>query len=129
MDRIDIQCEIASVPYEKLKSIQPGESSATIRERVVKARKVQQIRFAGTGIYCNAQMSPKQVRQYCVLDAQCDKLLEASMTKLGLSARAYDRILKVARTIADVAGAKDIAIPHLMEALSYRSIDRPDWVG
>lgn len=129
LDRIDIQCEIASVPYEKLKSIQPGESSATIRERVVKARKVQQTRFAGTGIYCNAQMSPKQVRQYCVLDAQCDKLLEASMTKLGLSARAYDRILKVARTIADVAGAKDIAIPHLMEALSYRSIDRPDWVG
>ena len=129
LDRIDIQCEIASVPYDKLKDIRPGEASAAIRERVVRARKIQQERFAGTGIYCNAQMTPKQVRQYCTLNPQCDKLLETSMNKLGLSARAYDRILKVARTIADVDGAPAIAVPHLMEALSYRSIDRPDWVG
>lgn len=134
LDRIDIQCDIQPVPYTLLKEEQPSESSAAIRERVMRARAVQQLRFAAynqtakTPIHCNAQMTPKLVRTYCPLDEQSDKLLAYSMEKLGLSARAYDRILKVARTIADLAGAENIATNHLMEAISYRNIDREDWL-
>lgn len=134
LDRIDIQCDIQPVPYTLLKEEQPSESSATIRERVMRARAVQQLRFAAynqtakTPIHCNAQMTPKLVRTYCPLDEQSDKLLAYSMEKLGLSARAYDRILKVARTIADLADAENIASNHLMEAISYRNIDREDWL-
>ena len=134
LDRIDIQCDIQPVPYTLLKEEQPSESSAAIRERVMRARAVQQLRFAAynqtakTPIHCNAQMTPKLVRTYCPLDDQSDKLLAYSMEKLGLSARAYDRILKVARTIADLAGAENIAANHLMEAISYRNIDREDWL-
>ena len=134
LDRIDIQCDIQPVPYTLLKEEQPSESSATIRERVMHARAVQQLRFAAYNqtaknpIHCNAQMTPKLVRTYCPLDEQGDKLLAYSMEKLGLSARAYDRILKVARTIADLAGAENIAANHLLEAISYRTIDREDWL-
>ena len=134
LDRIDIQCDIQPVPYTLLKEEQPSESSAAIRERVMHARAVQQLRFAAYNqtaknpIHCNAQMTPKLVRTYCPLDEQSDKLLAYSMEKLGLSARAYDRILKVARTIADLAGAENIAANHLMEAISYRNIDREDWL-
>ena len=134
LDRIDIQCDIQPVPYTLLKEEQPSESSATIRERVMHARAVQQLRFAAYNqtaknlIHCNAQMTPKLVRTYCPLDEQGDKLLAYSMEKLGLSARAYDRILKVARTIADLADAENIAANHLMEAISYRNIDREDWL-
>ena len=134
LDRIDIQCDIQPVPYTLLKEEQPSESSATIRERVMRARAVQQLRFAAYNqtaknpIHCNAQMTPKLVRTYCPLDDQSDKLLAYSMEKLGLSARAYDRILKVARTIADLAGAENIAANHLLEAISYRNIDREDWL-
>ena len=134
LDRIDIQCDIQPVPYTLLKEEQPSESSAAIRERVMRARAVQQLRFAAYNqtaknpIHCNAQMTPKLVRTYCPLDDQSDKLLAYSMEKLGLSARAYDRILKVARTIADLAGAENIAANHLMEAISYRNIDREDWL-
>jgi len=133
LDRIDIQCDIQPVPYSTLKDANPSESSVTIRERVMRARSVQQQRFATynqttkSPIHCNAQMPPRLVREYCKLDAQCDKLLAYSMDKLGLSARAYDRILKVARTIADLAGAENIMAPHLMEAISYRNLDRNDW--
>ncbi|MBQ0136446.1 MAG: YifB family Mg chelatase-like AAA ATPase [Bacteroidales bacterium] len=140
LDRIDIQCSISAVPYDKLKDMQPGESSAAIRERVLKARVIQQERFqaeqttpypmregTGMGLFCNAQMTPKQVRQYCQLDEQSDKLLQLSMEKMGLSARAYDRILKVARTIADLAGSENIQAPHLMEAISYRQLDKDNW--
>ena len=133
LDRIDIQCDIQPVPYSMLKDAKPSESSAAIRERVIQARAIQQQRFAlynqkaKTPIHCNAQMTPKLVRTYCILDAQGDKLLAYSMEKLGLSARAYDRILKVARTIADLAGATDIGATHLMEAISYRNLDRSDW--
>lgn len=130
LDRIDIQCEIAAVPYEKLRDKQPGESSATIRSRVLQARQKQQKRLAGSGIYCNAQMSSRQVRQYCNIDEAGDKLLHQTMTRLGLSARAYDRILKVARTIADLdETATNITPQHLMEAISYRSLDRATWAG
>lgn len=134
LDRIDIQCDIQPVPYTLLKEEQPSESSATIRERVMRARAVQQLRFAAYNqtaknpIHCNAQMTPKLVRTYCPLDDQSDKLLAYSMEKLGLSARAYDRILKVARTISDLAGAENIAANHLLEAISYRNIDREDWL-
>jgi magnesium chelatase family protein len=94
---------------------------------VVKARNIQQQRFAGTPIHCNAQMSAKQVRKYCRIDEAGDKLLRNAMDKFGLSARAYDRILKVARTIADLDGANDITSVHLMEAISYRQLDRDTW--
>lgn len=129
LDRIDIQCEIAAVPYQELKDKTAGESSAAIRERVVRARVIQQQRFAGTGIFCNAQMTPKQVRQYCPLDDKCDQILSFAMSKLGLSARAYDRILKVSRTIADLAGSESILPHHVQEAISYRSLDRDTWGG
>lgn len=124
LDRIDIQVPIQAVSYDQLKSMQPGESSADIRTRVVKARQRQAMRFAGTAIHCNAQMTSKQVHQYCALDAKCDQQLENAMKTLGLSARAYDRILKVARTIADLSGSESIQLPHIMEAISYRQLDR-----
>ena len=130
LDRIDIQCDIEAVPYEQLRDTQPGESSAVMRERVLKARAIQNERFKHSKlVHCNAMMNAKMVRQYCVLDDECDKLLEISMTKLGLSARAYDRILKVARTIADIEGAHDIQKNHLLEAISYRSLDRSTWAS
>ncbi len=130
LDRIDIQCEIEAVPYEELKNTQPGESSAVMRERVLKARAIQNERFKHSRlVHCNAMMNARMVRQYCALDAESDKLLEYTMTKLGLSARAYDRILKVARTIADIEGSQDIQKQHLLEAISYRSLDRSNWAG
>ena len=134
LDRIDIQCDIQAVPYSTLKDAQPGESSAAMRTRVIKARTIQQYRFAEYNataqkpIHCNAQMTPKMVREYCVLDAAGDKLLSYAMDKMGLSARAYDRILKVARTIADLDGSEAIQVVHISEAISYRSLDREDWV-
>lgn len=135
LDRIDIQCDIQAVPYSTLKDSKPGESSATMRERVIKAREIQQERFAEYNatsrkqIHCNAQMTPKLVREYCVLDAAGDKLLSYAMDKMGLSARAYDRILKVARTIADLSGSETIQVVHISEAIGYRSLDREDWIG
>ena len=130
LDRIDIQCEIEAVPYDQLKDTQPGESSAVMRERVLKARAIQTQRFKHSRlVHCNAMMTSKMVRQYCVLDEEGDKLLEFTMNKLGLSARAYDRILKVARTIADIEGSENIQKQHLLEAISYRSLDRSTWAG
>jgi len=125
LDRIDIQCEIEAVPYDQLRDTTPGESSAVMRERVLHARAIQQQRFAdSTLVHCNAQMNAKMVRQYCVLDADCDKILQIAMEKMGLSARAYDRIIKVARTIADLEGSESIQRNHILEAISYRSMDR-----
>lgn len=129
LDRIDIQCEIQAVSYDQLRTLQPGESSASIRARVVEARRIQQERFAGTAVHCNAQMTPQMLRQYCPIDSEGDSLLSYSMNRLGLSARAYDRILKVARTIADLAQADQISAQHLLEAISYRSLDRSTWAG
>jgi magnesium chelatase family protein len=118
------------VPYEQLRDTQPGESSAVMRERVLKAREIQNERFKHSKlVHCNAMMNAKMVREYCALDAECDKLLEFSMNRLGLSARAYDRILKVARTIADIEGVADIQKKHLLEAISYRSLDRSSYLG
>lgn len=127
LDRIDIQVPIQAVPYSELRKREGGEPSAAIRERVVRARKIQQARFQGTGIHCNAQMTSKMLNRYCVIDEAGDRLLQQALTKLGLSARAYDRIRKVARTIADLAGEPNILPLHLMEAISYRSLDREDY--
>lgn len=129
LDRIDIQCDIQPVPYSLLKETQPSESSATMRERVIKARNIQKQRFANynathSPIHCNAQMSPKLVREYCKLSDECDRLLAFAMEKMGFSARAYDRILKVARTIADLAQSTDILPAHLLEAINYRTLDK-----
>ena len=128
LDRIDIQVEITPVPFEALSKSTPSESSATIRERVVRARQIQEQRFANEpGIHCNAQMTPRLLQQYAALDEQGKSLLETAMDKLNLSARAYDRILKVARTIADLDNSPTIQAMHLAEAIGYRSLDRESW--
>ena len=130
LDRIDIQIEIVPVPFEKISESAPGESSASIRERVIKARKVQEERYKDTpGIYCNAQMTSSLLHKYAQPDTQGLNLLRAAMTKLNLSARAYDRILKVSRTIADLEGSEKILPAHLAEAISYRNLDRENWAG
>ena len=128
LDRIDIQVEIVPVPFEKLADQQPGETSAAIRERVIRARQIQLNRYANySGIYCNAQMNSQLLRLYAQTDSACLTLLKTAMQRLSLSARAYDRILKVARTIADLEGAEQIAPHHLSEAIQYRNLDRENW--
>lgn len=128
LDRIDIQCEIVPVPFERMSEPTPGESSAAIRERVIRARKLQEARFDGTsGVYCNAQMTSRQLQLYAQPDEAGLQLLKAAMVRLNLSARAYDRILKVSRTIADLEGSERIQPHHLAEAISYRQLDRGDW--
>ncbi|MDT3367869.1 MAG: YifB family Mg chelatase-like AAA ATPase [Bacteroidota bacterium] len=128
LDRIDIQIEIVPVPFEKISIQTPSEPSAHVRERVIKARAIQEERFkADPGIYCNAQMETKQLHQYAIPDAAGMQLLKQAMTRLSLSARAYDRILKVSRTIADLDGAEKIETPHLAEAIHYRNLDREGW--
>lgn len=128
LDRIDIQVEVIPVPFSELAVKQPGESSADIRERVMDARRIQMERYKDSpGIHCNAQMNSKLFRQYCVLDQECSEMMRLAMDRLGLSARAYDRVLKVARTIADLAHAESIAAEHLAEALTFRSLDRDSW--
>lgn len=130
LDRIDIQCEIVPVPFEKISDTQPGESSASIRERVIRARKIQELRYADeSNIHSNAQMSSRLLNRYARPDAQGLALLKNAMERLNLSARAYDRILKVARTIADLEGSEKIRSYHLAEAISYRNLDRENWAG
>ncbi len=129
LDRIDIHLEVVPVPFDKIsgESVK-AESSAKIRERVSRARKIQMKRFKGVkGIYCNAQMSSKELRQYCKLDEASRQLLKTAIIKLGLSARAYDRILKVSRTIADLEKSALIKSYHVAEAIQYRSLDRESW--
>ena len=124
LDRIDLHVEAPSLTIEELRQSRPGESSAVIRARVEAARLRQRSRFAGTRTTANARMTHAQIRQHCVIDAALGRLLQQAMEQLHLSARAYDRILKVARTIADLAGADAMAAPHLLEAIQYRSLDR-----
>lgn len=128
LDRIDLHIETFPLSYEELAAKKPGEKSATVRERVVKARMIQVQRFADVpGIHCNAQMTAKMIQKYCDLDDQCGMLLKNAMERLGLSARARDRILKVSRTIADLAESEKIQPDHLAEAIQYRSLDRDNW--
>lgn len=128
MDRIDMQVEIMPVPFEELHSASEGEKSADIRKRVIAARQRQTDRFASEpGVHCNAQMGPRQMARYARLSPECAGILRDAMTKLDLSARAYDRIIRVARTIADLDNAADISPVHLREAISYRNLDRSSW--
>lgn len=128
MDRIDIHIEVVPVTHEELASTKPVEKSEEIRKRVIKARAIQNKRFAEyERIHCNAQMSRKQVEQYCRISVEGEELLKTAMERLGLSARAYDRILKVARTIADLEESPEIEIEHLSEAINFRSLDRDNW--
>ncbi len=130
LDRIDLHVEVTPVNFAELSSDRLSEKSEQIRGRVILAREVQEKRFNGqNGLHSNAQMSPKMVREICTINAAGQNLLKKAMEKLGLSARAYDRILKVARTIADLAGSDDIKLEHLAEAIHYRSLDRESWTG
>src|SRR5437660_765299 len=129
MDRIDIHIDVPAVNYKELRGNSMPEDSASIRERVLRAREVQLNRFAAAGerIYSNAQMGPRQIRTYCELSSDCERLLERAMQQQGLSARAHDRILKLARTIADLDGAAEIQSKHIAEGIQYRTLDRSYW--
>lgn len=130
LDRIDIHIEVTPVPFEKLSDAPKGESSSVIRNRVMAARDIQFHRFAEfSGIHYNAQMGSRQLEKYCKLEEQAKNLLKQAMEKLNLSARAYDRILKVSRTIADLSAAENIQSSHIAEAIQYRSLDREGWLG
>ena len=130
LDRIDLQIEVIPVPFEKMSDARPGEPSAVIRQRVMNARRIQEERYAGiNGVYCNAQMSSRLLAEYARPDERGLALLKTAMNRLNLSARAYDRILKVARTIADLEGSEHVQSHHLAEAIGYRNLDREDWAG
>jgi magnesium chelatase family protein len=127
MDRIDLHIEVPAVPYQELAAKHEGTSSTVMREQVLRARDSQRHRFGGDGHRLNGRMTSRQLRRHCVLDTACQGLLKTAMEELGLSARAHDRILRVARTIADIEGAEKIESPHLTEAIGYRSLDRKLW--
>ena len=128
LDRIDIQIETRPVDFDSLSDRRPSESSAAIRERVIKAREIQLRRFAPyPGIHCNAQMTPRLMKQFAYVEGDAMKILRQAMIQRDLSARAYDRILKVARTIADLDGSEQISLKHISEAINYRNLDRSSW--
>ncbi len=128
LDRIDLHIEVSEVKFRDISAEQTGENSATIRNRVVAARKRQQARFANKrSVTCNARMGSKELKAFCAIDESTKELLKFAMADLNLSARAYDRILKVARTIADLAGAETVGAEHVSEAIQYRSLDRQLW--
>jgi magnesium chelatase family protein len=128
MDRIDIQVDVPAVPYKDLAGGRAAESSETIRQRVITARNTQLRRFFDERIYSNSQMGPRHIRKFCVINPECERIMENAVTKLGFSARAYDRILRVARTIADLEGGEDLEPKHLAEAVQYRTLDRNLWL-
>ncbi len=130
LDRIDLHVEVVPVSFDEMTAQRKSDTSGIIRERVVKARQIQSERFSGQdNVYCNAMMASNQVKDVCVITDAGIKLLKTAMERLGLSARAYDRILKVSRTIADLSGSGDIKVEHLAEAIQYRSLDREGWAG
>lgn len=130
LDRIDLHVEVTPVAFSELSSTQTFEKSESIRERVISAREIQSVRYKDSdGVYANAQMSSKQLKEICGISTAGQQLLKAAMEKLNLSARAYDRILKVSRTIADLAACETIQPEHLAEAIQYRSLDREGWGG
>ena len=127
-DHIDIHCEIQAVPFAELSQMQPGEPSAAIRERVIAARRIQEERFKNfKGIHCNAQMTERMLHEFAEPDAASLDMLRMAMERLKRSARAYSRILKVARTIADLEGSEKVQFQHIAEAIGYRNLDRGDW--
>ena len=127
LDRIDIHVEVQSVDYDSLSSDRPAESSESIKERVNKARKIQLERYKNESIYCNSELSAELIKKYCKLNDECKSLLKNSFEKLGFSARAHDRVIKLARTIADLDNSTDIQKKHIAEAIQYRSLDRKFW--
>ena len=127
LDRIDIHVEVAPVEYNELSDNNEGEKSRDIKKRVDKARAIQQKRFAGTGITCNAKMTPKMTKECCVLSEEADELLHESFDNFSMSARAYDKVLRLARTIADLANSEEIKLEHIAEALQFRALDRKYW--
>jgi magnesium chelatase family protein len=130
LDRIDIHVEVTPVSYTELAAERISEKSNSVRERVIRAREIQSLRYANSeGVHCNAQISSKQLREVCRIDEAGNQLLKTAMERLGLSARAYDRILKVARTVADLDNSEKIETNHLAEAIQYRSLDREGWAG
>jgi magnesium chelatase family protein len=129
MDRIDLHLEVSSVPYEELRQREDGEGSKAIRKRVIAARTIQNERYLGIeGVYCNAQLEPKQMKKWCKVDDMGEQLLKNAVERLGFSARSYNRILKVARTIADLEEAQNVGSKHIAEAIQYRSLDRDGWM-
>lgn len=130
LDRIDLHVEVTPVPFSELSSLRKEQNSEYIRDRVIAAREQQANRYQKhPGVYCNAQMSSKMLKEICVIDNVGQMLLKTAMEKLNLSARAYDRILKVSRTIADLEGSENIKAEYLAEAIQYRSLDREGWAG
>lgn len=128
LERIDLACNVQAISFKDISKIEPGESSAEIRKRVIAARQKQSERYKENClIHCNAQMTDSMIQHYCVLDDETRHLLQMAMERLNLSARAYSRILKVARTIADLEGKENIEKMHVGEAVGYRDIDRADW--
>lgn len=128
LDRIDLHVEVNPVPFEDLADKNKGESSAEIRQRVIKARDYQNLRFADfDGIHCNAQLPPKLIKKYCEVDDSGNQLIKTAMDKLGFSARSYARILKLSRTIADLEQSEKIKSNHIAEAIQYRTLDRDGW--
>ena len=130
MDRIDIHVEVTPVPFKELSSLHQSERSENIRQRVIIARQLQELRYEKVkNVYCNAQINSKQLREFCKIDDAGQTLLKNAMERLGLSARAYDRIIKVSRTIADLAQSEPILTEHLAEAIQYRSLDKDSWLN
>ena len=127
LDRLDIHVEVPAVEYEELTGKAEGETSAEIRKRVEAARALQQERYKGTGVYCNARLTTSLIQKYCILTPLADKVLKDAFERMGMSARSYDRILKIARTIADLDGAEDIDVQHIAQAIRFRSLDRKYW--
>ena len=130
LDRIDLHVEVTPVSFDQMTSTKTSESSSSIKKKVIKAREFQEKRFENhKNIFSNAMMDANSMKENCIIDENGKKFLKIAMERLGLSARAYDRILKVSRTIADLANSQDIAIEHLAEAIPYRSLDRESWTG
>jgi magnesium chelatase family protein len=130
LDRIDLHIEVTPVKFDELTNARNSEKSSIIRERVIRARNIQKERFGQLpGIYCNAQMNSQRLRKWCRINEGGNKLLKTAMERLSLSARAYDRILKVARTIADLETSENVELVHLSEAIQLRSLDRENWAG
>ena len=127
LDRMDLQVEVPPVEYDRMADARPAESSAEVRKRVEAARQIQRRRYAGTGGTCNARLTPALLKKYCVLTPEADRLLAAAYERMGLSGRSYDRLLRVARTIADLAGSEQIGPDHVAEAIQFRNLDRKYW--